>query len=626
MAEESWKIILLEESASSNGGTTASSGSSSSQSSNDQKQMAADSKAAAPTWAMAAKFLAPLVGVAGVLAFVIQMMRRSKVFSTFMDSFLTVLSALVDILFIPLIPILAPVLKLFLSFIPTAMAIGKNISEFLKDPWSGMKTIFANVAEWPKEIGNFIGDLFNGMGLTGLGDSFKKAGDILTTAALKVAPIFDSAVDQIQKVWSNSGLNTWQKIEATAKIVWDAICKSAPIMWDAVKQVWTDVISPGIINIVGNIFGKGSTIQQIISDVFKGDFIGAWNTFTAWISSEATKMWNNFKDNTLIPKWNEFYTNTLKPTWEKFVDIAKTLWNAVVLDVEANFKWLIQDIIRPLWDQLLVIVKDLWHNATIDIAATFIDIITKAAVGILNLIPGMGKVIDNMSKAVATQVLGQKVQVPGFDLSNAPPAPGFDNTSTAIQAIADAAKIDAAYKSKLDPQQFEGYIKTYTDVVGTATSATTAFGAAVGLASGSYATNSSINNDHLDAVAKATGGLGDILVDKIALGIQNLINSLSSASSSISSSISTIGRMPTSIMGYSTPLPGYATGLEEVPHDMPVQVHKGERIVPASENKSGDKKLQVQNIFNIQSNDPSLPWKVSKTVTDQVKFSMLRIS
>ena len=141
----------------------------------------------------------------------------------------------------------------------------------------------------------------------------------------------------------------------------------------------------------------------------------------------------------------------------------------------------------------------------------------------------------------------------------------------------------------------------------------------------------------LDDLTGATG-ITQTTITSTGAGLQTFIDNLSSASSAILSFqsstaqasaavITTIGRMPSSMLGYSASLPGYATGLDEVPYDMPVKVHKGERIIPASENRSGsDKKLQMQNIFNIQSNDPSLPWKVSKTVTDQVKFNLLRIT
>jgi hypothetical protein len=80
-------------------------------------------------------FFKQILPFAGPLVFVIQAIRRSKIFSTFMDTFLTVASAMIDILLIPLVPLLGPALKFMLSFLPYLKDISKFIGDFIKDPW-----------------------------------------------------------------------------------------------------------------------------------------------------------------------------------------------------------------------------------------------------------------------------------------------------------------------------------------------------------------------------------------------------------------------------------------------------------------------------------------------------------
>lgn len=118
MASEEWKIILEESATTTAGGPAGG---------------AADGAGAgttAPilkskTWQDVGKIAGTIAGVAGPLAFIIQAVRRSKVFSTFMDNLLTIFGAVVDMLLIPMIPFFMTFLKLSTSFLPLALQIGK---------------------------------------------------------------------------------------------------------------------------------------------------------------------------------------------------------------------------------------------------------------------------------------------------------------------------------------------------------------------------------------------------------------------------------------------------------------------------------------------------------------------
>jgi hypothetical protein len=100
MTEMTWKILLSEETAGSSGSTGAAgggiTGSAEQKTQKAAEDASAEAKKNAPAWANIGKLVGSLAAVGGVIAFVFQMMRRSRVFSTFMDSFLTELSAMIE--------------------------------------------------------------------------------------------------------------------------------------------------------------------------------------------------------------------------------------------------------------------------------------------------------------------------------------------------------------------------------------------------------------------------------------------------------------------------------------------------------------------------------------------------
>ena len=87
MPEEVWKVILSEEPAS--GG--AAGNVAKPIASKEQQEVAQETKKASPIWANVGKFIAGLLPAAGMLVFIIQMVRRSRVFTTFMDNLIIIL-------------------------------------------------------------------------------------------------------------------------------------------------------------------------------------------------------------------------------------------------------------------------------------------------------------------------------------------------------------------------------------------------------------------------------------------------------------------------------------------------------------------------------------------------------
>lgn len=318
MASEEWKIILSDETTGA-GGREAPQAASSQRATKAQEDIASAQKQQAPIWANVGKLVAPLAGIAGVIAFVFQMIRRSKIFSTFMDSFLTILSAFVDIMLIPLIPIFAWVLKYLVKLLPVIMNFSEKVTNFLKDPWSGLKSIFAWMVELPAKIVKGLGSVFSAIGLGNLGDLFKGIAGHLKEAAGKLVPIFSDAVDKIRQIWGDKGLSTWEKIKQTAGAVWEAIKGFAKVAWDTVKTIWNTDIAPFIKDIWNNNiapFLKGVWSDNIVP--FLKDI---WDRVITWLKGV----------------WDHFVNKTLPEYWDKFIVWLKGVWNNTIFPAIINF-------------------------------------------------------------------------------------------------------------------------------------------------------------------------------------------------------------------------------------------------------------------------------------------------
>lgn len=101
----------------------------------------------------------PIIG--GALG-IIGLLKQSKIMSSFLEGFLSVIGALVDILLMPFVPLLTTALKGFAGLIPAARKFSEEISNIMKADgvWAGIveiiKRAFANFVEfwktdfWPR--------------------------------------------------------------------------------------------------------------------------------------------------------------------------------------------------------------------------------------------------------------------------------------------------------------------------------------------------------------------------------------------------------------------------------------------------------------------------------------------
>jgi hypothetical protein len=164
MADMTWKILLTEDATGggdSPGGTPGAGDSASQKTQKAAEDSAAEAKKNAPVWANIGKLVGSLAAVGGVIAFVFQMMRRSKVFSTFMDTLLTELSAIIDILFMPLVPLLVPLLTILTNFFQPLQTASKDTTKIMQDVitnnWSAVgDDILAAMKDFPTELEQFF--------------------------------------------------------------------------------------------------------------------------------------------------------------------------------------------------------------------------------------------------------------------------------------------------------------------------------------------------------------------------------------------------------------------------------------------------------------------------------------
>ena len=348
MAEETWRVILTED-LGAGGGPVAGGGAGSAEqkSAKAQEEMAEQEKRHAPAWANVGKLVGSLAGIAGIIAFVFQMIRRSKIFTTFMDSFLMILSAFVDIMMIPLMPIFSWVLKYLVGLLPMVMNFSKKFSDFMKDPWGGIKDLFAKFPEWIKGMGESVGKFFQGMGLGDLGKIFSDIGQKLGGAFSQVVPIFTAAVDKIRSIWSDKGLSFWEKIGQTAITVWNSVRDAAKPIWAAIKDIWNNDIFP--------------FIKEKWNEFYETSLVPKWESFRKLLETT----------------WNTFYNDNLKKKWDEFVVLVKENWKKYVIDpLMANWKYFVGEYLPKVWDWFLHSwLPTEWGKAVDKMRQAFLDAI-----------------------------------------------------------------------------------------------------------------------------------------------------------------------------------------------------------------------------------------------------------
>ncbi len=289
MAEETWRIILTEDYAPSAApGAAGAPGGVAPQEPPERRQ----------TWQDIAKIVTGVAGVAGVLAFLIQSMQRSKIYSTFMDNLLMVWGAITDILMIPLIPILMPVLGWFLKLLPVAKEASEAVKEFLKDPWTGMQKIFTGVGGIFEKIGSALGGIWSGIG--------KEAGDMLKG----IGNILGESGRKIWEILTDKGTTFWEKIGAVGKVAWDAIVR-----------IWNDEIMPHMKIIAGDVWDwiqieagkKWDEISIWFNEKVIDPLLANWNYL---VGDYLPKLWSWFTGSWLPVKFGEFFRSLPGLLWD----------------------------------------------------------------------------------------------------------------------------------------------------------------------------------------------------------------------------------------------------------------------------------------------------------------------
>lgn len=377
-----------------------------------------------------AKFFGSMVGLTSAITFIIQALRRSKILGTFMDSLLTTLAAVIDLLLVPLIPIFIPLLKLLVSFIPTAAKVGQQISTFLQDPWG-------TLIQW----------------LGGTESIFGKA-------LQEVRTIWGSTGEEIGKIWADEGLSFWGKVAKTADLVWTNIEATASVIFTAIGNWWESSVAPKIDEFAKNLPDDWhnfiTTASEEVENVFRGlGEIWGNEDSTVWqkiyesaalIFSSAGEIWKTFwsegnPGHTLyesaMQKMSTWWAGIWSEggaglnAWEEVQRVIGSFWtNTIVPSAVSFWEDTLEPIVRNVFEILKVKIENifisLWNDIRSIIASSmavfmqsYIDfIVSKIGTPLAKLI-GLQNLIDDFNSILS--IVGQQTPLkeePAFTGSN----------------------------------------------------------------------------------------------------------------------------------------------------------------------------------------------------------------
>jgi hypothetical protein len=377
LGTEEWKVIFTDQagpSAGNSAGTTGASSQGQSEVAENTEDIAEQGEKNSTIFAGFGKLLGGFTVIsaaATTIAFVFQMIKRSRIFSTFMDAFFTTLSAFVDIMLIPLIPAFTWVIKFLVKLLPQILDFTKNFEQFMKDPFGSIKDIFDNLKNLPENIGKAINGFLSGLGLGDVGAIFGDLGKSITTMLNGIQPKFNKMIEDIQKIWGDSSLTTFEKIGKT----FSEVTKTLKDSWyqdvvPAAKDFWSADIKPIILSIFGT--GAGKSLTGLIDSLFEiwgnpnssffqkiGESFSALGTSLRQVWDNVvmpfiTSTWNTFVENTLKPKWSEFVENTLKPGISNFVTdtLPRLIIQFITIGIPKIIATLVQPLINAVMDML----------------------------------------------------------------------------------------------------------------------------------------------------------------------------------------------------------------------------------------------------------------------------------
>jgi phage-related protein len=354
-------------------------------------------------FASVGSFFSKISGMGGEFGTLISLLKESVIVETFFKNFFKILSTMVDILLMPLVPLIFPILRYLIGFIPFVWELSKKIEEFIKDPWQGIKNIF-------NTLGSVMESLLSGIG--GAGGFWGKIGKEINTM-----------LGDIGGIIANKGKQIWDTMFDTSLPFFDRLRKAAGLFFEMVSGIWGELMEHGPkiakefigwlkaegLPALKDLFEKWKPVFKEFWDTVRPIFQDVWKTYVDPVINDikktAEKMWKTYVDPII---------NDIRRAWDVFFGIGEKLWN-----------WFVGQWLPWLWNtQIVPTLK----SATDEVIKSAKSLVAEALGALAIIVSTIGPTAwgPAITLGVMSHNLRQEANVPpiqGAPIQATPPPP-----------------------------------------------------------------------------------------------------------------------------------------------------------------------------------------------------------